>query len=168
MVCNSCQQKTAQYRQVTKNPADFYPASGYDPSCDQYSRNVRLDTHRTMGQSILGRNITGRSTAGYDVRGGPDGMYGAYVMGGPSRGGVIYDGMSSPVPDRMGKIIPSRPMQQGRAVMSAPKKLENGFPWTPLVAGGILGLIFGYFVFTESGRRIGYEAGRRAARKVKG
>lgn len=39
--------------------------------------------------------------------------------------------------------------------------------WGSVLGGAILGLVLGYFVFTASGRRVGYQMGRRAARKLR-
>lgn len=38
------------------------------------------------------------------------------------------------------------------------------FDWGTFVAGGVLGLIFGFFIFTATGRKIGYRVGERITR----
>lgn len=114
--------------------------------------------------SILGRTVKGRSTAGYDYRAKNE-------YGGPyERGDIIYNG-SRPygVPKSDAQRLATHTAVFGEGALPPRGTGMNGeFPWGTLVVGGILGLVFGYFIFASSGRQIGYEAGRRTARKIRG
>jgi len=123
----------------------------------------------TCGQpSLLGRNIYGKSTAGYDYR--EVNEYGQPV----SRGGIIYNGnrpYGTPKTDAerlrthtavygAGSSLPSRGTGRARAMTNGEE-----LPWGSFIFGGVLGIVFGYFIFSQSGRRIGYEAGMKTARR---
>jgi len=58
------------------------------------------------------------------------------------------------------------PRGTGRGVNLGRGVQRLAVDWGTLLGGVIIGLIFGYFVFTSSGRRIGYSAGKRAARRI--
>lgn len=116
--------------------------------------------------SLLGKTISGRSTAGYDYRVSRDVGVGRSNL-------VAYNGvrrMGVPLTDeeRMQRHyqqfgttdLPTR----GTGLAAGSQQLSPDMG--TLVAGGILGLIFGYFIFTASGREIGYRAGKRVARRM--
>jgi len=133
--------------------------------------------------SLAGREIKGRSTAGYDVRirsepvyermeqvplnheMAPPGVelsrYGRPLTEAERRQKHYAQFANSNLPPR-GTGLQTWKAGQGQVVR---KKLET--PWlAPLVVGGILGLIAGALLFTSVGREIGYKAGKRIARKI--
>lgn len=133
--------------------------------------------------SLAGRNIWGRSTAGYDVRIRSEPVYERmeqvpmnHTMAPPAEELRRY-GRPLTEAERRQKhyarfVDPNLPprgtgLQTWKAGQGqiAQKKLEiPGL--TPFVIGGILGLIFGAFIFTSVGREIGYKAGKRVARRI--
>ena len=134
--------------------------------------------------SLAGRNIWGRSTAGYDVRIRSEPVYERmeqvpmnHEMAPPDVELMRY-GRPLTVAERQQKHyaqfansnLPPRgtglqTWNAGQSATVVQKKLEVGW-LTPLVVGGILGLIFGAFIFTGVGREIGYKAGKRVARRI--
>jgi len=57
------------------------------------------------------------------------------------------------------------PRGTGLGYNTAPKKLVTWDLGT-FVIGGIAGLIFGYFIFTSTGRKMGYRTGERIAGRI--
>lgn len=121
--------------------------------------------------STLGRNVYGRSTAGYDYR--PVNTYG---MGSKANMNVMNGAVRTyGVPKTEAQRRATHYTRYGNSnlpprgtgrVRNA--SLEGEFSWGTLFAGIVVGGILGYLLFAESGRAIGYAAGRRVARKVKG
>lgn len=98
-------------------------------------------------QSLEGRVIEGRSTAGYDVRRRP--LVYSRESGVPQNHVMAYNHMAQAQTIR-------QPIQQ------APKKLE--IDWGVFFWGGAIGLVAGYFLFAATGRRIAYKAAKRVGR----
>lgn len=123
--------------------------------------------------SLTGKVIKGRSVPGYDLITQPQSLGGA-----PAKSGtIVYNGaVQSGVPKTEAERMATHYARYGTTNLpprgtgfAGQQKLQNGeFSWGTLVAGGIIGLIFGYLIFAQSGRQIGYEAGQRVARKIKG
>lgn len=121
----------------------------------------------SCNQNLLGRTIKGRSTAGYDYR--PASQYG---LGSGTGSGVITNGFSNK--QYAANNVNNNP--SNNLGYYAPTTKVSSAPFTPkltldtgsILIGGILGLVFGYFIFTSSGRNIGHAAGTRVARKIRG
>lgn len=146
--------------------------------------------------SLTGKVITGRSVPGYDVIQNPSVigsdparsnlaiMNGAtnVKMAGSDVGGNRPYGVpkteaqrqathsakygSTQLPPRGTGLARNNFISPGRGLPVQPQKME--ISWGQVLGGALLGLIFGYFVFAQSGRDIGYAAGQRAARKIRG
>ena len=127
---------------------------------------------------LLGRTIDGRSSAGYDYR--ATNQYGLQhagtsntitngIYGVQTRGGVMRQyGVPKTEEERMLTHIANYGNSELPIRGTGLARMENEFPWGTFIAGGMLGLLFGYFVFASSGREIGYATGQRVARKVRG
>lgn len=133
--------------------------------------------------SLAGRNIIGRSTAGYDVRIKDQPIWHReqqlpmnHIMAPPE---TVVDYYGRPLTEAEQKqkhygtfgTTDLPPIGTGLAgnpgvSYGAGVQRLQGFDWGVFVAGGLLGLIFGYFIFTASGRKIGYRAGERVARRI--
>lgn len=131
--------------------------------------------------SLKGRVIHGRSQPGYDVRIKDEpwqrqqAVYYNHVTGPP---GCTHCGQALTEEERRVKHygtygttqLPPRGTGLQRGMVAVGGR-QVGIPsltwdWNSFIIGGVLTLIFGYFVFTSSGRKIGYAAGRRIAKKI--
>lgn len=95
--------------------------------------------------SLEGKVITGRSTAGHDVR-IPFNDYYSRQRAVPQN-----HAMGPPV---AGERIAALPPQE--------KRLE--IDWGLFFWGGVAGLVAGYFLFAGTGRRIAYKAAKKVGR----
>lgn len=141
-------------------------------TCQPMSSPVRTDLTNRYGQSILGKSIIGRSTAGYDLRTVGDGMYGL----GQARSGTIENGFRRlGVPKTEAQRVATHMARYGNANLPprgaglvGQQKLEGEVNWGNVFGGVIIGVIFGWLVFSRSGRKVGYYSGQRIAGKIKG
>jgi len=100
-------------------------------------------TCSTCNTNLVGRSIIGRSTPGYASR--------------TNVGGTLYIN---------GEQLSQNPTPRyvnNPGTISTPKQLSNGDNFLP---GLVVGFIVGALVLTSIGRRIGYAAGRRVARRL--
>lgn len=123
-------------------------------------------------QSILGKGIIGRSTAGHDIRDRPL-VYSRTE--GMAQNGVIdyYPGAVGLTPEQqrfkhMGSYIPPSGGTQQTYNPSEMGKQQMLVDWGSFVGGmftmGILVLLFG----TETGREVSSATGKRAAKRIRG
>jgi len=120
--------------------------------------------------SLEGKVITGRSTAGHDVRVPFNDYYSRqravsynHTMGPPTMGVPLTE------EERMQRHyeiygttdLPPR----GTGALQNAGKLE-GIDWGLFFWGGVAGVVVGYFLFAATGRKIAYKAGERVARRV--
>lgn len=112
----------------------------------------------SCSQNLLGRTVEGRSTAGYDYR-----ATSQYGMGQQEGSGINYNGFAKNPPVYAGNYQTNN-AGTGSAPFTPKLTIDTG----SILIGGIIGLIFGYFIFTSSGRSIGHAAGTRVARKIRG
>lgn len=125
--------------------------------------------------SLAGRVIKHRSTPWYDKRIRSQPVYEREEQI-PMDHTMVPPGYGQPLTDaereqrhfaRFGTTdLPPRGTGRGVQYGAGVQRLQ-GFDWGSFFVGGVLAFILGYFVFTASGRRIGYAAGQRIERRVR-
>ena len=126
--------------------------------------------------SLAGRVITHRSTPWYDKRIRSQPVYEREEQI-PMDHTMVPPGYGQPLTEEQRHLrhyarfgnedLPPRGTGLGRGIQYGAGVQQLGFDWGSFVAGGILALILGYFIFTSSGRRVGYAASRRMERYVR-
>ena len=120
----------------------------------------------TASCGILGRNVIGRNRPGYDmrIRGEPMGDTAT-----PLNGAVMYNGAPGmPLTEEQRRqrhlALYGTTDVPPRGTGLATQRLE--FDFGSVIAGIAIGFIIGGMLLTSTGRKIGYRAGERIARRI--